>query len=242
MGIKNYLNLRLCLAVACTCFVVYAITSPIGIMLDMLVFNFSMILLNLSHAIMLIYEKRHIDFEPEFEQIYCNLFATYMSRPLFKRLVKIALVREEKCGTVMKRDGDLVTSLCIIIRGTVLVKRGGKVVNTLTSNEFIEAPEWVRSNLNPEDTRLNLTFVTQGSVTYVKWSRETLVTVIQKYPEIKHAVLAVLGIKTAELWLRSVRRNPGSKEMSVDSRGRKSSGGSQENGAANPMPSFGEDG
>jgi len=204
---RSFLQLRLCLTLACICFVVYALTSPIGIMMDMLMFNFVMALLNLSHAVTLIYEKRHIDFDANYEQIYINLFASYMARTDFQKLVTHAVVREEKHGVVMKQEGDLVTSLCILVKGNIVVKRDSKVINRLGVNEILEAPEWVRSNLNPETTRFKLSFVSEGNVTYVKWSRETLCEVLKENPKIKSSVLAVLGIKTAELWLRSVRKD-----------------------------------
>jgi len=205
-AMTDFLQLRICLSVACLCFVVYAITSPIGIMADMGVFNFAMALLNIRHAVVLVYKKRYIEFADEMEQIYIALFARYMTRVQFKELANIAFIRSDQAKVTMKEEGDLVTSLCIIVKGQVEVRRKGKLMNILYKNEILEAPEWVRTNLNPEGTRFTLSFVTATNVVYVKFTREMLSGIISKDRAIRSSVLAVLGIRVSELWLRSLDR------------------------------------
>ena len=75
--------------VACFCFVVYAITSPIGVMLDLLFWNVVMGLLNARHAVALLYERRHIDFPPELNQSYLQVFGEFMRRTDFAHLAKV---------------------------------------------------------------------------------------------------------------------------------------------------------
>lgn len=169
-------------------------------------FNIVMALLNIRHAVVLVYKKRYIEFTEEMEQIYRTLFAQYMTRVQFKELSDISLIRSEKARVTMKKEGDLVTSLCILVKGQVEVRRGGRLLNVLSKNEILEAPEWVKTNLNPEGTRFTLSFVTATDVVYVKFTRELLAGILEKDPTIRSAFLAVLGIRVSELWLRSLDR------------------------------------
>jgi len=205
-AMTDFLQLRLCLSVACISFVIYALTSPIGIMVDMGMFNFVMALLNIRHAIVLVYRKRYIEFPEELEQIYTALFSQYMNRVQFKALADVSLIRQCKSNVTMKAEGDLVTSLCILVKGQVEVKRKERVLNVLHKNEILEAPEWVRSNLNPEGMRFNVSFITTTDVVYIKFTRELLAGILKHDPAIRSAVLAVLGIRVSELWLRSLDR------------------------------------
>jgi len=205
-AMTDFLQLRLCLSVACISFVIYAVTSPIGIMVDMGVFNFLMALLNLRHATELVYRKRYIEFPEEQEQIYTTLFSQYMTRVQFKALADISVIRQEKTKVTMKKEGDLVTSLCILVKGQVEVRRKERILNVLYKNEILEAPEWVRSNLDPEGMRFTVSFTTATDVVYIKYTRELLVSILKNDYAIRNAVLAVLGIRVSELWLRGLDR------------------------------------
>jgi len=202
-ALTDFFKLRLFLTLACISFVFYSATSPIGIMADMGIFNFVMALLNIRHGTCLLYMKRYIEFSTELEQIYSVLFSRYMTRVQFKELADISVIRQSKSQVTMKEEGDLVTSLCILVKGQVEVRRKGRRINTLYQNETLEAPDWVRSNLNPEGRRLDVGFVTETDVIYIKFTRELLVRVIEKDQAIRNAVLAVLSIRVSELWLRS---------------------------------------
>jgi len=122
-----------------------------------------------------------------------------MTRVQFKELSDISIIRTEKSRVTMKKEGDLVTSLCILVKGQVEVLREGRLLNVLCRNEILEAPEWVRTNLNPEGTRFTVSFVTATDVVYVKFTRELLAGIIKKDRTIRSAVLAVLGIRVSEL-------------------------------------------
>jgi len=165
-----------------------------------------MALLNFRHAVILIYDKRYIEFSVELEQIYVQLFSPYMTRVEFQDLADVAVIRQSKAKVVMKEEGDLVTSLCIIVSGQVEVRRNGKQINVLNENAILEAPDWVRTNLNPEGSRFTVSFATVTNVRYVKFTRELLANVLNNNIEIRYAVLAVLGIKVSDLWLQSIDR------------------------------------
>jgi len=206
-ALSDFLQLRIWLTIACISSIIFAITSPIGIMIDIGMFNFVMVLLNIRHAVVLVYKKRYIEFADEMEQIYTALFMRYMTRVQFKELVDIALIRSDQAKVTMKEEGDLVTSLCILVKGRVEVRRNDQLLNVLNKNDILEAPEWVKSNLDPEGTRFTVSFFTATDVVYVKFTREKLSRIIKKDPAIQSAVLAVLGIRISELWLRSLDRN-----------------------------------
>merc|ERR1719419_1331005 len=182
-------------------------------MVDMCIFNVVMGLLNIYHAVVLVYKKCWIEFSEELEQIYTTLFSRYISRVQFKNLADIAVLRQMKAGVIMKEEGDFVTSLCIIVKGQVDVKRRGRLINVLYENEILEAPDWVRTNLNPDGRRFDVSFVTTTEVIYIKLARELLVGVLEKNDDIRSAVLAVLSIGVSEIWLRGVHRKLSGESM-----------------------------
>ena len=76
--------------------------------------------------------------------------------------------------------GDPVTSLTVITGGQVeVINKRGKVVNKYKANEFLEAPEWVRANLNPERSRFRVYFRSCDRVTLVRWSPYSPITLIK---------------------------------------------------------------
>lgn len=233
-SLDNFLYLRLSLLVACLCFIVYSCTSPLGIMLDLLFFNLVMALLNTKHAISLLYEKRYVKFNPEFEQVYSSIFADFMRRTDFSTLISIALVRQEKSHVVLKEKGDTVTSLCVLVKGRVLVTNSsGRKINEYGRNEFLESPEWVKCDLKPDDNcRFQITFTTVNECVYIKWPRETLLALLEMEGNnsLKLALRAVLGIQTARIWLRSIEikeHTPPSRASPQAVRTRESSGGGE---------------
>eukprot|EP00992_Anisonema_acinus_P010237 TRINITY_DN6426_c0_g1_i1.p1 TRINITY_DN6426_c0_g1~~TRINITY_DN6426_c0_g1_i1.p1 ORF type:complete len:358 (+),score=128.52 TRINITY_DN6426_c0_g1_i1:55-1074(+) len=207
-AMSDFLLLRVCLAIACLCFIVYAITSPIGVMPDMLFFNMVMLLLNVRHACALLYEMRHVEFNAEHEQAYSEVFKEFMKRTDYMALVANGLVRFEKAGVVLKQEGDLVTSLCLISSGTVAVLKEKRRVNRYGPNELLEAPEWVESDLSPDGIRFEASFVAETDCVYLKWPREKLVELLREQPQLKAGLRAVLGLQTAKLWLRHLAHGP----------------------------------
>jgi len=205
-SMSNFLHLRLSILSGCFCFMYYALTSPLGIMIDLFFFNVVMALLNTRHAIRLLYERRYVSFKPEFEQIYQSVFADFMRRTDFENLISIAFVRSEKSHVVLKERGNTMTSLCVLVKGRVLVTNSsGRKINQYGRNEFLEAPEWVKANLKPDDTtRFHITFTSMTECTYIKWPRETLLSLLKENHALKLALRAVLGIQTARIWLRSI--------------------------------------
>jgi len=202
----NFLYLRFCLFVACCCFIYYSITFSSGILLDLLFFNVIMALLNIRHAVTLLYERRYVEFTPELNQVYVEVFSEFMRRTDFQKLANVALLRRDKANLLLKGRGDLVTSLCVIVSGEVVVLNSKNVrVNQYSNNEFMEAPEWVESDLDPDGFRFRVGFKTvDQELIYLKWPRESLVRVLSGDPSLKSALRAVLGIQTAKLWLRSI--------------------------------------
>lgn len=205
-SLSNYLYLRLCLSLACACFMLFALTGPVGTILDMLFFNFAMALLNLYHAFMHLYNQRYVPFPTEFEQVYCARFQDFMTRVEFEKLMSICLVRRAKADTWMKLSGDEVTSLCVVVSGRVGIYRGdGNKIDEHVQMDILEAPEWVRSGLNPEEERFNVSFKVESSegLLFLKWPRESLVDLLQASPSLKTEMRAVLGIQTAVVWTRT---------------------------------------
>jgi len=203
-SLTDFLKLRLVLMLTCVVFILFALNSD-GIQIDMILYNLVMLMINGKQAAILIYGQRLIKFSTELEQVYSNLFQQYMTRAQFSNLAYISLLRREDAGSIILKEDDLVTSLIIIIKGVVEVRRKGKVINVIYPDEFLESVPWVQSDLDPDNIRLKVSYRAATDIVYIKFTREMLTETCKDEP-LHSAILAVLRIKVAELWLRRVER------------------------------------
>eukprot|EP01084_Bolivina_argentea_P279060 477025_1 len=230
-SLENFLALRVCLAIGCTCFAFWGLTND-PLLLDTAMFNTVMMLLNVHHAVILAYHHRHIEFEACWEQIYVEVFEGYLNRVNFNKLVDISYQRKLKKGEIFKKKEDEITSLCCLTSGRIkvvrehekmyapkrkdssgqLLKIEGDIgyflrdphfVNLCHKNHFIEAPQWVHANLKPRGHRFSVSFVAVDDCEYIKWPKENLIDLIEQNPDIYHALSGVLGLHTAYALLKS---------------------------------------
>jgi len=200
---SDYLLLRVCLFLGCAFFGTFGLVNPAGYMLDTFLFNLTMSLLNGYYIIQILWERRHIDFAPEFEFVYEYLFKDFLPRAKFLELTKHGLTRFEKRNSLMHDIGDEITSLCIVVQGKVIMKnREGRQINYFRPKDAIEASFWASQTMNPEGLRFRHQMITATDVYFVKWTRESLVRAMERDPAIRMAVRAVLGIATARNWRR----------------------------------------
>eukprot|EP01084_Bolivina_argentea_P279061 477026_1 len=121
-SLESFLALRICLAIGCSCFALWGLTSH-PMLLDSTMFNTVMMLLNVRHAVILSYAFRHVEFEPNWEQIYVQVFEGFLNRVDFNKLVEISYKRKMKKGEIFKKKDDEVTSLCCLVSGRIKVVR-----------------------------------------------------------------------------------------------------------------------
>ena len=160
-GLTDIFRLRIFLSLGCALFCGWAITNKPTILLDTFIFNLMMLLLNIKHTIQILYDRRYIKFDKEYEQIYQKIFSNYLSRVDFEKLIKISFKRDMKNGDIFKQKYDEVTSLCVLVKGCIevckqeipkiisndkinlyddheLVLADENFVNMVKKNEFIE--------------------------------------------------------------------------------------------------------
>lgn len=204
-ALQNFLYVRMCLALACSWFIAYSLSQD-KIVIDLFCYNCIMVLLNVKHAINLLYERRYVDFTKEHQQVYDSVFKDFMTHTEYEKMSKIALLRSEKTDIVLRNRGDELTSLILIVSGKVKVCNSkNKIINQYGENEFLDAPEWIHSNLKPDhNTRYKISFVTSNKITYIKWSREQLRYLLENNESIRIGLRAVLGLQTARLWTRNI--------------------------------------
>ena len=99
----------------------------------------------MRHAFILLYNHRYIDFSIEYEQIYINVFSKYLSRHSFEKLVNISYIRHINKNDIFKQKGDLISNLCIIVKGRIQVLR--EIDDTNINN----------NNRNNNNNSINLT-------------------------------------------------------------------------------------
>ena len=112
-------------------------------------FNFIMLILNVRIAFILLYNRRYIDFPAEYEQIYTQLFSAYLSRPAFEKLIEISYVRHATPNDIFYKQGDLVTTLSVLISGRVHVARN----RNETDSQWINPSKYIAVGPSSFDPR-----------------------------------------------------------------------------------------
>jgi len=197
--LTDLLNLRICLFFACLFFGLFGWFGLANIAADCVLYNFAMSVINLGCISVLIWERRYIRFSPEWEDIYINLFKPIgVSRYDFALFQKKGVIREKVSGTILHHIKDNVTSMCILVSGEVdLYNRSGVVCNTYHAHSVLEGIEWCKFDLEPKGKIFEHRFVARTRVVFAKWSRETLVRMLQKHPQLKQSLRIMLGLNAA---------------------------------------------
>ena len=157
-SIESYVILRVCLSCGCGLFCMWCLTNQ-PLLFDGFLFNLVMLMFNIRHAFMSLYKRRYIEFSPEYEQVYKDVFSPYLSRTLFEEFVCTSYVRYGKKDDIFYKQGDLINCLTIIVSGRVVVSR----TRYENSTEYINVDKYVITVKNdPQNAlRQHLNFVRQ---------------------------------------------------------------------------------
>lgn len=198
--IGDLLALRICLFYACIFFTLFGLFGLGDIAPDAVIYNALMSVINMYYIVSICWKRRYIEFEPEWEKIYVKVFEPIgVTRSTFETLQSKGLIRWERQGTIMHDIGDSVTSLCILVKGTVeLYDSKNTKANTYRHFDILEGVEWVHGDLDPHSSRFEHKFQAQTDVIFVKWNREALVKLFDEDPDLETHFRIILGLGAAK--------------------------------------------
>ena len=178
--------------------------------IDVLTWTFIFVALNLQQIIKLFYDKRPILFDPFREKIYVSMFDGIMTRADFKSLTKNSLLRDLCKDRFYSKNGDRCSNLSILIYGKMKIiypKKKNIDNNSLyddedndnsivfiKDNEFIDSPQWMLTKNKKKGKRFTYSIRAITDCKYLTWSREFLIELLEKKPDLEQPLLGALGI------------------------------------------------
>jgi hypothetical protein len=207
---SNMILLRIMTIVGYIFFILSAFLSDLTPYLDVLTWTFIFVMLNLQQIIKLFYDKRPIVFDAFREKIYVSMFDGIMSRSDFKSLTKNSLLRDLCKNRFYTKNGDRCSNLSILIYGKMkIIYPKKKNINNaslyddeeetsntifIKDNEFIDSPQWMLRKNKKKGKRFTYSIMAETDCKYLTWSREFLIELLEKKPDLEQPLLGALGI------------------------------------------------
>jgi len=157
---------------------------------------FLIFLINIKH-VLLCYEKRHITFSNNLEQVYIKVFKNIMTRVQYNKLIDKSLVREIKKKRYYVKIGDACNNLTILISGKMKKCDKHKKISYVKQCSFIDSPEFIMRNQNKGQS-FNVTFYAETDCNIIIWPREIINVLLKEDNELNSLLLASLGIDVAD--------------------------------------------
>ena len=207
---SNMILLRIMTIVGYIFFTLSAFLGDLTPYMDVLTWTFIFVALNLQQIIKLFYDKRPIVFDAFREKIYVSMFDGIMTRADFKSLTKNSLLRDLSKDRFYSKEGDRCSNLSILIYGKmkIIYPKKKKIYNDslyddeedhsstvfIRDNEFIDSPQWMLRKNKRKGKRFTYSIMAQTDCKYLTWSREFLIELLEKYPDLEQPLLGALGI------------------------------------------------
>jgi len=150
-----------------------------------LFWNAIFLVINGYHIVKILRSRRVIRFEPDVEQLYQQVFKD-LGRADFLKFWNLGTAHEVHDSVVLA-EGDAQKELCLVFKGSVLVEKGGGLLNTLGPGRFFAEMGYLTRQPASATIRVGDDAVLHA------WAYDALDSFTHKYPDIWHSMQGVLG-------------------------------------------------
>ncbi|CAI6351813.1 unnamed protein product [Macrosiphum euphorbiae] len=172
---------------------------------DLFTWNLCFLFINILQLIYLIYQRRPINFNPELEQIYRNMFKPFkITRIQFKKLVseQFAQIVTLHIGEAYAMQNITKTDrLGLLMSGKANVLQDHQLLHPIGPCEFLDSPEF-ESRGSSED-KFKVSVIAATTCRYIFWQRSALEYLFVKETYLA-TVLATLVAKDITIKLYSM--------------------------------------
>ena len=184
--VRDILWLRALAIGSCLTFMVYVFLRPGAPDWILIGWNGVFVLVNLVQIVILFLENRAVSFSTEERELRDTIFRNF-SDIEFMKLFKYAEWTDIKAGTKIVEEGEPVSDLLFLTKGTCRVEVGG--VTKAKTYPFMFVGEI--SFLSGDEA--SATVIIEQQSRCVKWSQESLRKLVRSYPSIDLALKSVVG-------------------------------------------------
>lgn len=143
---------------------------------DIFIWNLFFISINLFQLIYVLYQSRPVKFDPDFEEVYTNLFEPFkVSRLQFKKLVNDQVIKTQ---TLQPGEAYAVQNitrtdrLALLLTGKAYVAQDKQYLHPIATGEFLDSPEF-ESRANSEN-KFKVSIIAHTTCRIMYWQRSTL--------------------------------------------------------------------
>ncbi|KAI9559314.1 hypothetical protein GHT06_016103 [Daphnia sinensis] len=190
-GLYGLIYLRLVLAIgsallaAWACFIICAF--------DTFIWNSLFLLVNAVHAIVLIISLRTVQFGPQMEQVYADMFQPLkVSKRQFKAVAKcVTSIRLMKRGEWFSVEKETkVETLSLLLSGRMLVSQNGKMLHFIHPMQFLDSSDWFQVS-SDEMFQVSIRACEESRV--LLWQCDKLRVILQKDAFLRSVLHEILG-------------------------------------------------
>lgn len=142
--------------------------------------------INLYQITRIYLERRPVVLSADEQQLYDLGFRSLRPRE-FLSLILVGEWREATAGEKILAEGEPVSRLCVPIRGSAEVRKGGKPVGTLEPGHIVGTALALTGSPSPVEARFT------GSARYMSWPVASLRTFIDKRPDLRVALQGMVS-------------------------------------------------
>ena len=187
--VRDILWLRILIVVA-ICFVIpFYYYQPVPLMVPVY-WNILFAGINIVQIGFLLVERRPVTLSEVEQKLYEQVFRRLTAREVY-RLFRIAKWRTLSAGEVLVKQDTHLDSLMLINKGVASVSVAGDEVAKLDEGHFVGEMSYLTGAMT------SATVVAASELEYVEWPTDTLEMFLRKYPDLRIALNAIIGVDLA---------------------------------------------
>jgi CRP-like cAMP-binding protein len=145
------------------------------------------VILNAVHTVILIYERRPLNFSLEEQKLFQMVFRT-LTPIEFKKLLKQAAWQDASVNNSLVSKGQQLDHVYLIFSGLVSVMIEGQAVAQLKDGQFIGEMSFLTGETASADV------IAQKDTRYISWNMQDLRVFLKKNPALQSAMQLVIGM------------------------------------------------
>lgn len=167
-----------------------------------LVINWNLVFLavNCVQLALIVYDRRKITFSAEQKELFETIFLRF-SPIEFLKLMRLSQWQEAPASTQLTTEGEPVSQILLIYSGEAGVYVKDKKVNTLKDGDFIGEMSFLSEQDATATVRL------EHNSRYLVWDKSVLSQLLQRNPNLRFAMQALIGEDLTRKLRRKLRRN-----------------------------------
>jgi len=187
--VRDILWLRI-LIVTAICFVIpFYYFQPEPLMAPVY-WNLVFVSINIVQIFILLIERRPVSLSEAEQKLYEQVFRRLTRREVYK-LFKIAQWRKIPAGETLVEQDMRLDSLMLINKGIASVQIKNEQVAKLDEGHFVGEMSYITGE------KTSATVIAQTEIDYVSWPTTSLEPFLRKYPDLRIALNAIIGVDLA---------------------------------------------